>query len=444
MIVLLANFQVPQLRPLSVFQGQLSEKWFFGEEKTLELSDKNKPELIKYKLSIFDKKLTPKESKNKQTKNNYCCCFFTPLGREAEWMFNTNEGRKELSKQIPFRRIIFACAASNSLNYGNLKDVTDELSQVLGTLYPPGTPGGYSAPIMSVGAEIGEKILVEAFNDKSEESDENEKENIQIYDFRPNKDSPWTRRMVFGEKSPIIQSEVRLLTNKKSKKPNDRTPDNKSLYGEYYLGVISSILTVSQITERKPKILVLGVGGGCLISHLDEIIKGCEITGVEISKNVIELARKYFGLKVDNIIEEDALTWLANQNTVECSKYDIIILDINSFDPSDSLVCPARPFITKEIVQKYKSLLKDTESIFITNVLSRASKDFEAVMNLLKDQFEQADSLGMANGSEFNRVVTCRMEAKHKRDVSVTVEENLANLKNYEHAEDVTSSYQES
>merc|ERR1711990_389521 len=122
---------------------------------------------------------------------------------------------------------------------------------------------------------------------------------------------------------------------------------------------MSAILTTPSLFEREEfNVLVLGVGGGCLISHLHKYVKGARITGVDISESVIKMGRKHFGMPEDERVEiviDDASVWLKQNEG--CEKYDVVILDINSSDPSSALVCPAPAFWGPERLQQYKSLL---------------------------------------------------------------------------------------
>ncbi|MBE9576702.1 spermidine synthase [Flavobacterium proteolyticum] len=75
-------------------------------------------------------------------------------------------------------------------------------------------------------------------------------------------------------------------------------------------------------------ILVLGVAGGSVIETLKKEIKfKGRITGVEIDADVIELAKKYFGLGNYNnvsIVNDDAFEFVLKTK----EKYDLIIIDI--------------------------------------------------------------------------------------------------------------------
>jgi len=75
-------------------------------------------------------------------------------------------------------------------------------------------------------------------------------------------------------------------------------------------------------------ILVLGVAGGSVIQTLMSEIKfKGKITGVEIDKDVLDIARKYFKLdaiKRLELVEDDAFEFVLKTK----EKYDLIIIDI--------------------------------------------------------------------------------------------------------------------
>ena len=76
------------------------------------------------------------------------------------------------------------------------------------------------------------------------------------------------------------------------------------------------------------RVLVLGVAGGSVIKTLvDEIKFKGKITGVEIDKDVVEIANKYFKLdeiKNLDLIVDDAFEFVLKTK----NKYDLIIIDI--------------------------------------------------------------------------------------------------------------------
>ena len=80
--------------------------------------------------------------------------------------------------------------------------------------------------------------------------------------------------------------------------------------------------------KKFENILVLGVAGGSVIKTLvDEVKCKGQITGIEIDKEVLEIANKYFKLsEIKNLelIIDDAFEFVLKTK----SKYDLIIIDI--------------------------------------------------------------------------------------------------------------------
>lgn len=75
-------------------------------------------------------------------------------------------------------------------------------------------------------------------------------------------------------------------------------------------------------------ILILGVAGGSVIKTLVEEIKfKGKITGIEIDKDIVDIANKYFGLnQIENLelIVDDAFEYVLKTKV----KYDLIVIDI--------------------------------------------------------------------------------------------------------------------
>lgn len=90
---------------------------------------------------------------------------------------------------------------------------------------------------------------------------------------------------------------------------------------------------LKKIHNLGPKIqnsLVLGVGGGTVISLLNQYFPDTKITGIEIDETMIQLGHKYLHLndaKNTKIIIADAYTWLTDHKSEE-NKYDLILVDM--------------------------------------------------------------------------------------------------------------------
>ena len=79
--------------------------------------------------------------------------------------------------------------------------------------------------------------------------------------------------------------------------------------------------------QQIQRVLVLGVGGGTVIKQLQRYIKPKTITGIELNKIHLFVARKYFGVKHPSIqlIKADATKWLKNYHG---EPFDLIIDDL--------------------------------------------------------------------------------------------------------------------
>lgn len=122
-----------------------------GEEKAIEFTQNDK---VKYKLVIHDRNFKSKD------KAQDIAAFVVPLGREADWIFSDVDGRTSLSKQCMTRRLVFIFAVGKSFEFKSMKHITEELSQTIQSLYPPGTSQKYKAPFLSTADDIGERRVV--------------------------------------------------------------------------------------------------------------------------------------------------------------------------------------------------------------------------------------------------------------------------------------------
>ncbi len=75
------------------------------------------------------------------------------------------------------------------------------------------------------------------------------------------------------------------------------------------------------------RVLVLGVGGGAVMHQLATWFPEASITGIELDKTHISIAKKFFGLKGKQmeIIQADAISWVKRYRGLP---FDIIIDDL--------------------------------------------------------------------------------------------------------------------
>ncbi|CAJ0595280.1 unnamed protein product [Cylicocyclus nassatus] len=107
------------------------------------------------------------------------------------------------------------------------------------------------------------------------------------------------------------------------------------------------------------KILSIGLGGGTVTSFLHQIFPRMNITVVEISGQVLNAARKWFGLLEDDhqrVILTDGITFLADRAKKGAS-YNAILLDACLPHFASDLVCPYKSFTDEDVLKNIATLL---------------------------------------------------------------------------------------
>lgn len=80
-------------------------------------------------------------------------------------------------------------------------------------------------------------------------------------------------------------------------------------------------------TEEVRRVLVLGVGGGAVMHQISNWFAEADITGIELDKTHIAIARRFFHLKGERIdlIHDDAIDWVKRYRGLP---FDIVIDDL--------------------------------------------------------------------------------------------------------------------
>ena len=141
--------------------------------------------------------------------------------------------------------------------------------------------------------------------------------------------------------------------------------------------------------------LILGVAGGSVIKLLqNEFGFTGKITGIELDKEIIEIANKYFNLhKIKNfeLINEDASIYVRNIKR----QFDFIVVDI--FQDN---IMPDFLF-TEQFVSDLKRIVANKGTILF-NSIATLSNEFErnlAFAKLLKQNFQNVTKLSKVEGN---------------------------------------------
>lgn len=93
-------------------------------------------------------------------------------------------------------------------------------------------------------------------------------------------------------------------------------------------GIVESIWksTIKKIKEEEIKTcLIMGLGGGTVAGIIQKTWPGVKITGVDIDPTIVELGKKYLGLKDVQIKIQDAYNF-------DTKGYDLVIVDVYKGD----------------------------------------------------------------------------------------------------------------
>lgn len=320
--------------------------------------------------------------------------FIVPHGREHEWLFNSEEGQDILRRNCNVDRLAVISMHRGQI-YKNLKQVQQELSRLMLKIAPQGViQRGETILFLSLEQQLGDrKIIMES---KSEHSG-----NFVIEEVIGQKDEIF-RRLVFLNMPHVIQSEAKLLT-----KNGEIKIDYSHFLSDYipYLGLGVGI--VANQSNKEPRILLIGLGGGVLTNLLINAYKNVNIVALEIDSIVYKIAKEAFGLIEDSRLEVnicDGLEYLHNAVKIG-DKYDAVVYDVDVKDPTLGLSGPPKAFLVQDVLSNVKSLIGE-EGLFLLNFVCRASNVKTEIFNVLKTNFKQLTSLKITE--DINRVLLAR------------------------------------
>ncbi|RNA07448.1 methyltransferase 13, partial [Brachionus plicatilis] len=139
---------------------------------------------------------------NKTKLNGIFAVFVVPIGKEIEWLFATKLGREELTSQAKYQRLAIV-HLNRDHQYQSLDAIISELSPKVMDLAPKGIPSSYKIPLLSMGPDVDVRDL--KFKNNSQISGE-----FFVEDVTPSDSVEPTRRLVFQNITPLIQTEIIL------------------------------------------------------------------------------------------------------------------------------------------------------------------------------------------------------------------------------------------
>ncbi|XP_007525255.1 eEF1A lysine and N-terminal methyltransferase isoform X1 [Erinaceus europaeus] len=371
----------------------------------------------------------------KPARDNDFAIFIIPQGRETEWLFGMDEGRKQLALSSGYQRLV-TVALHRGQHYEDMSSIQDELSTRVLELAPAGMPAQQRVPFLSVGKDIGVRKVRHV--DRSCLSGDYIIEDVQ------GENKHFFRRLIFLSNRNVVQSEGRLLKNschkaqKKRKKdknkprPADTLEDLPAVPGqsidksylccEHHKAMIAGLALLQNpelLLETPLTLLVVGLGGGSLPIFVHDHFPKAYVDAVEIDPSMLDVAKRWFGFSLSERMKvhiEDGLKYISSRAEEKAPpSYDVIMFDVDSKDPALGMSCPPPAFVDPSFLQKVKCILSP-EGVFILNLVCRDVKLKDSVLACLQDIFPVL-YVRRIDG-EVNEILFCQLCPEWKRETA--------------------------
>ncbi|KAM5148382.1 eEF1A lysine and N-terminal methyltransferase isoform 2-T2 [Mantella aurantiaca] len=333
---------------------------------------------------------------------NHFAIFIIPQGRETEWLFGSEPGRRQLAGSVGFRRLIIV-ALHRDQHYESMEAIQSELSAKVLELAPSGLADNQQIPFLSAGGDIGSRTV--QYRGRSELSGE-----YVVEDARGDGTS-YFRRLIFLSNQNVVQSETRLLPSsiqrgqkKKKKDKQKQQPADKGefqsslnidksyLCCEHHKVMISGLTLLHNpglLPEHHISVLVVGLGGGSLSLFIHDYFLGSRVEAIELDPSVLEVASSWFGFSQDERMKvhlADGLVHIKDLADKEKAVHDVVMFDVDSKDTSLGMSCPPPAFVEKSFLQKVHKILKN-DGVFILNLVCRDAALKRKVMSVIHEVF---------------------------------------------------------
>ncbi|TKY53478.1 Methyltransferase protein 13 [Spatholobus suberectus] len=398
------------------------------------------------RVAVLDSALQPSDSPR-------VGAMLVPEGRETDWIFSTELGHLQLLFSSPgISRLIlignhlkegtFPARVYNrplecSLHQQGFHVWSKPLLLALSprSLFKSGIPEipllSYEDNLVSsvvvhecVGCRVGEMLV---------EDVEIENGSGHGREFR--------RRLRFKRMPNLIQTEIRVVPERGGDGLDGVcigggvgfVPDLKVLVHPYLGPMVAGLALVGGYVEGRirngfrPKALCLGVGGGALVSFLVTQL-GFEVMGVDSDREVLRVARKYFGLEeceFIHVVVGDAFESMKKlachgKSKGDCEvngfgghlvedevnhKFDVVMVDLDSSDVRNGISSPPLEFGRKDVLLAAKLVLFEY-GILVINVIPPSRSFYDSLVSHFQEVFHELYKIDVGNGENFVLIAT--------------------------------------
>ncbi|KAF5303179.1 hypothetical protein FQA39_LY10092 [Lamprigera yunnana] len=353
-----------------------------------------KENIPRYTIHIVD---LPRDPKNLPY-----AAFIVPQGREVEWMFSTNKGRKHLAKMVKYNRLA-VISMHRGHTYESLVVIQNELQEAVCDIAPEGLTG--KILFLSLSDNVGNRKV--CYEGKSTMSGNYIVEDVEIIANEK------YRRLFYLTTQFIVQSEVKLKTIKSNKGPKE-VVDHLQLRCKHHV-YMSIYAEIACNGTSSPSIAVIGLGGGGLCMFLRKFLPNAKITAIDIDNDMLEVAQKWFSLKIDNKLRVrimDGIEFL-HESAEKVEKFDAILFDVDSKDTSIGMSCPPAQFIMSTTLNNAAKCISD-RGLLIINAVMRDESLRMPLLQDLKNKFPTVVSYSL--DEDLNEVLACSSKVYEKND----------------------------
>ncbi|XP_065530030.1 eEF1A lysine and N-terminal methyltransferase isoform X2 [Lathamus discolor] len=389
------------------------------EQVSLDLCDRESRR-PRYTLHVVD------SSSVKPSRDNSFAIFIIPQGRETEWLFGTEEGRRQLATSAGFGRLV-TVALHREQHYEGMASIQSELSGKVMELAPPGLPARQQVPFLSVGGDIGVRTVRHC--DTSPLSGEYVVEDVK------GDGTCYFRRLIFLRNRNVVQSEARLLAHtplpgQKKRRKDKKKPslaeapgaiDKSYLCCEHHKAMVAGLCLLGgpePLSGALLAVLVVGLGGGSLPLFIHDYFSQARVAVVEIDPSMLEVATRWFGFSQGERMRvhvSDGLDYVAKLAAEASAQYDAIMFDVDSKDLTVGMSCPPPAFVEKHFLHKVKAILKP-EGVFVLNLVCRDAQLKESVLATLREVFPLLYVRRIEG--EVNEILFCQLNPESQLDAT--------------------------
>ncbi|XP_020826159.1 eEF1A lysine and N-terminal methyltransferase isoform X2 [Phascolarctos cinereus] len=199
--------------------------------------------------------------------------------------------------------------------------------------------------------------------------------------------------------------------------PESQPIDKSFLCCEHHKAMVAGLALLKNpgmLPEASLSFLVVGLGGGSLPLFIHDHFLKSHVDAVEIDPSMLEVATRWFGFTQSDRMKvhiADGLDYITNLAREAQARYDVIMFDVDSKDPTVGMSCPPPAFVDHAFLQNVKGILTQ-EGVFILNLVCRDSGLKDSVLAGLKKVFPLL-YVRQIEG-EVNEILFCQLQPEHK------------------------------